>query len=88
MSEAVESTVTYEGHLPAWYGEIEQAWFPTAETTEEHGAYSFEGFQSLWDARRRYPETGAGAWEVLPVSSVQDPTIVVASALQFEECES
>lgn len=76
------SEITYEGNLPEWYGEIEQAWFPTTECTENHGAYSFEGFQSLLDARRRFPDTGVGDWEVRPVSSVVDPIIVVSSTLQ------
>lgn len=68
-------TVKMVGELPEWYGDVEKAWFPKASTVEWSDAPSFEGYMSVWDAMKVYPETVVKDWEVLNVSDVENCTV-------------
>lgn len=72
-----------EGTLPEGYPEpIDYAWFPTNKACEQYDIPSFEGYLSLLNLVDRHPSIKDaddlnGLVEILPVSAVEDCTIIV-----------
>lgn len=60
---------------PDWYGNVENAWFPTAEACDQFDIPSFEGYMGLYMALDLYPNTNGSHWEVLSVDDVEECVI-------------
>ena len=74
--------VEIKGTLPHYYGDVEKAWFPKVTTVEWADTPRFEGYMSVIDAMKVYPETMVPDWELLDVTGVEECVVYAPSYFQ------